>query len=261
MKEPIFPQRLADCYRELEKISLPANGLSLNVALIESWNKERPLLEYAPPLVDPEGFIALAGLVFETLARYLPEMARDLERLRMNLPENAVDRKSLIDALLNRNEKAITFLQPDHGVPPDVFGFAFSHVLRILLAAYSRNLRHEVGFDLWNGGNCPVCGGQPNFSRIDADGRRYLYCGLCSAEWRFVRAACPFCGNTDPDELSFYQFEEGAYRVYVCERCKGYLKTIDERRTGENHLDLFWEDVKTVSLDISAMRLGFVNRP
>lgn len=260
MKEPFFPPRLADCYRELEKIPVPEDGLSLDAAAVTSWEKQRPLLECAPPVVDPEGFVALAGKVLETLARYLPEMAQDLEELRLNLPDKTADQKSLIDTLLSRDAKAITFLKPGHALPPDVFGFAFSHVLRILLTAYSRNLRHEVGFDLWDKGNCPVCGSKPNFSRIDASGRRYLYCGLCSAEWRFVRAACPFCGSINPDELSFYLFEGGAYRVYVCAHCKGYLKTIDERKAGENHLDLFWEDVKTVPLDINALRLGFANR-
>ncbi|HIE13205.1 MAG TPA: formate dehydrogenase accessory protein FdhE [Desulfotomaculum sp.] len=260
MKEPFFPPRLAECYRELEKIAVPETGVSLDATAVAAWEKRSPLLACAPPVIDPEVFVALAGQVFETLARYLPEMARDLEKLRLSLPDDNADRNSLIGALLSRDEKAVTFLKPGHGLPLDVFGFAFSHVLRILLAAYSRRLRSKVGFDLWDRGDCPVCGSKPNFSRIDPGGRRYLYCGLCSTQWRFVRAACPFCGTTDPDELSFYPFENGAYRVYVCARCKGYVKTIDERRTGENHADLFWEDIKTVSLDISALRLGFANR-
>lgn len=260
MKEPFFPPRLADCYRELEKISVPDKGLSLDAVSVSFWNGERPLLECAPPLVDPEGFIALAHQVFQTLARYLPEMARDLEELRVSLPDDTADRRSLIAALFNRDDGAIKALKAGHAVPPDIFGFAFSHVLRILLGAYSRNLKGEVEFQLWDRGNCPVCGGKPNFAKIDTGGRRFLYCGLCSTEWRFVRAACPFCGSTDPDDLGFYTFNEGAYRVYVCTRCKGYLKTIDERRTGENHLELFWEDVKTVPLDINALRLGFANR-
>lgn len=260
MKEPFFPPHLADCYRELETIPVPEDGLSLNAAAVSSWDQQSPLLAYAPPLVNPEGFVALAGEVFQTMARYLPEMAKDLDILRVNLPDNTADRKSLIEALLKRDSRAIAFLKPGHGAAPDVFGFAFSHVLRILLAAYSRSLRDGFTFDLWSRGDCPVCGSKPNFSRINKNGRRYLYCGLCSTEWRFVRAACPFCGNTDPDELSFYTFEDGAYRVYVCARCKGYLKTIDNRKTGENHVDLFWEDIKTVPLDINALKLGFTNR-
>lgn len=260
MKEPVFPERLAECYREMEKITLPETAVVVNGAALAFWDKGSPLIRYAPPLIDPNQFIETARQVFELLARYLPEMAADLQLLRESLPRTADDRKALIEGLIKHDREAVTFLEDRTPVPPDVFGFAFSHVLRIFLGAYSQRLHREADLDGWWRGECPVCGSKPNFARVDARGRRYLHCGLCSTEWRFARAVCPFCGNTAPEDLSFYAFEGGLYRVYVCNRCKGYIKTLVGQEPDQARPNLFWEDIKTVPLDMAAMRLGFINR-
>ena len=50
------------------------------------------------------------------------------------------------------------------------------------------------------------------------------------------------------------------YRVYFCEKCHGYIKTVDEGKTGDGPLNLLWEDINTVQLDILAMREGYFNQ-
>ncbi|MEW6171697.1 MAG: formate dehydrogenase accessory protein FdhE [Bacillota bacterium] len=259
MIEPVFPPQLVDCYRELEKVSLPDTALSLNGALLEK-RVDRPILEYAPPVIDREQFVIVAGQVFELLARYLPQMAEDINSLQANLPENSSDRKALIEALLNRSGEAVSFLKNKTVIPPDVFGFAFSHVLRLYLSEYSRRLQEELELDTWGRGNCPVCGSRPNFAKIDATGRRYLFCGLCGTEWRFMRVVCPFCGNMAIEELNFYAVQGDPHRIDVCHRCKGYVKTIDMRGIQDTNPSLFWEDIKTVPLDMTIMQLGFINK-
>jgi FdhE protein len=260
LKEPVFPPRLLDCYRKLEKIELPAAAVALDGAAVASWDGKSPLLKSAPPLIDPDRFIAVARQVFDLLAAHLPEMKKDLQCLGKKLPAGTADRAGLVHALISRDGGAVTFMQDYGEIAPDVFGFAFSHVLRIFLGAYARQLQAEVNFARWGRGSCPVCGSKPIFSRLDRTGRRFLYCGLCGTEWRFVRAACPFCGNTAPEKLGFYLFEKGVYRVYVCNGCRGYLKTLDERAADHAVPNLFWEDIKTVPLDMTVLRLGFVNK-
>ncbi|MEW6182022.1 MAG: formate dehydrogenase accessory protein FdhE [Bacillota bacterium] len=260
MIEPVFPPNLADCYRELEKVSLPDTALSLNGGPLESTGNSIPLLECAQPVIDQEQFVLVAGQIFDLLAGYLPQMAGDLSLLKNNLPENKTDCGAMIHALLKRSGEAVNYLKNPQEIPPDVFGFAFSHVLRLYLAAYSRRLRGKYEFDTWGKGECPVCGSKPNFAKLDKDGRRYLYCGLCDTEWRFMRVACPFCGNMSPEELSFYELKEGPYRIDVCSVCRGYVKTIDLRGLEDMPPSLFWEDIKTVFLDMTVMQLGFVNK-
>ncbi len=45
------------------------------------------------------------------------------------------------------------------------------------------------------------------------------------------RLGCPFCGNEDAGTLGYFPAGDGAYRLYVCGCCKGYLKTVDRRET------------------------------
>ncbi|MEW6772013.1 MAG: formate dehydrogenase accessory protein FdhE [Bacillota bacterium] len=260
LKEPVFPPRLLECYRELEKMELPVAAVALDGAAVASWDGKSPLLESAPPLIDSGRFAAVARQVFELLAAHLPEMEKDLQRLGEKLPAGTADRAGLVHALINRDGRAVTFMRDYGEIAPDVFGFAFSHVLRIFLGTYARRLHEKVNFERWGRGICPVCGSKPIFSRLDRTGRRFLYCGLCGTEWRFVRAACPFCGNTAPEKLGFYLFEKGLYRVYVCNGCRGYLKTLDERAADCAVANLFWEDIKTVPLDMTVLRLGFLTQ-
>lgn len=258
-KELVFPPNLVACYRKLDQVSLPATAIQVNKEALRSWSQEEALIYFAPPLINPPAFLAISGQVFDLLAGGLPAMAKEFGALKASLPTSPPRQQGLVEALLKRDPRAPAFLEPQWQVEPDFFAFAFSHVLRLFLGAYARLVQAEVTFEKWGKGECPVCASRPNFGRIDGDGKRYLFCSLCGSEWRFVRVCCPFCGNSVPDKLGFYSSEENCYRLDVCEACKGYLKTLDERRRAE-HESLFWEDIKTVPLDVMAMRLGFVNR-
>jgi FdhE protein len=51
------------------------------------------------------------------------------------------------------------------------------------------------------------------------------------------------------------------YRVYYCDNCHGYIKTINEAMIVNSNLDLFWEDINTVHLDLLALQEGYINQP
>jgi len=120
----------------------------------------------------------------------------------------------------------------------------------------------EKNLDLaeWKEGLCPVCGQEPAIAKLHGEeGRRMLHCCLCNTDWYFPRLQCPFCLNDDQKTLRFFFFEEeGPYRVDVCEKCKRYVKTVDERKMGTAEtLPLEVEHIGTIFLDIMATNEGY----
>jgi len=67
---------------------------------------------------------------------------------------------------------------------------------------------------------------------------------------------CPFCNNKDQESLHYFSAEgEKAYRIYLCDKCHQYIKTIDLRTIGESDPTL--EDLATLHLDITASKKGY----
>jgi len=111
---------------------------------------------------------------------------------------------------------------------------------------------------LWQRGYCPVCGAAPDFSVLDEEsGARHLVCSRCSSQWRYVRLKCPFCGTSDHTKLRYFPSDDEVYRLYVCELCKHYLKTIDLRKARKRVL-LPVERVVTVAMDVAAQEKGYL---
>lgn len=108
-----------------------------------------------------------------------------------------------------------------------------------------------------------MCGSLPSFARLRRkDGRRILHCGLCGRNWEFTRLACPCCGSADRDALNLLRLSEGDPRwIETCERCLGYIKTVDERKLpiGETIIPVV-EETATLHLDLLAEREGYARR-
>ncbi len=66
---------------------------------------------------------------------------------------------------------------------------------------------------------------------------------------------CPFCLHPESQFITLSGID--MYRIYFCEKCQGYLKTIDESRAGNAPLDMAWEQVSTLFLDALAMKEGY----
>ena len=106
-------------------------------------------------------------------------------------------------------------------------------------------------------GYCPICGNLPGLSTLHDEGRRYLHCSFCWHEWLSRRVYCPFCDNSDSKSLHyFFSEEEKDYRIYVCDQCKNYLKTVDARITNRL-LYLPLEQISSLHLDFKAQEMGF----
>jgi len=109
----------------------------------------------------------------------------------------------------------------------------------------------------WRRGYCPVCGGAPDFATLEAEaGARHLLCSRCNSQWLYHRLGCPFCETTDHTKLVYYPSEDGVYRLYACQECQRYLKTIDLRQVGRTAL-LPVERLTTVAMDAAARQEGY----
>ena len=129
--------------------------------------------------------------------------------------------------------------------------------LKPFLESHAVLLNGLVDQEHWRHGYCPVCGGSPDFAFLDRDrASRWLFCSRCNAEWLFQRLECPFCGNEDQKSLAYFTDDTGLYRLYVCEKCRHYIKTIDLRQTAADIL-LPLERLETIDLDTQAQQKGY----
>jgi FdhE protein len=125
------------------------------------------------------------------------------------------------------------------------------------LSAHAHALLPLVPQEQWYKRYCPVCGGEPDFAFLDKErGARWLLCSRCNAHWLFVRLTCPFCDNQDMNTLAYFTDDESLYRLYVCEKCRRYIKAIDIRKT-ETEVLLPLERILTLDLDRQAYESNY----
>jgi formate dehydrogenase maturation protein FdhE len=125
------------------------------------------------------------------------------------------------------------------------------------LGAWAVEAIKVVDQEQWRQGYCPVCGGVPDLSLLDgANGARRLVCARCDAQWLFQRLQCPFCDNHEADSLAYFPDASGRYRLYVCDACHGYVKTVDLRSaSAPAHVAV--ERLLTTDLDRQAAAHGY----
>jgi FdhE protein len=135
---------------------------------------------------------------------------------------------------------------------------AASLALKPYLMWAAEQVMPHVDEALWRRGYCPVCGGAPDFAALDEEtGARHLLCSRCNSEWLYHRLGCPFCETTDHTQISYYVSDDGVYRLYVCDACQRYLKTIDLREVNREVL-LPVERLTTLAMDAAARQEGYV---
>jgi FdhE protein len=133
-----------------------------------------------------------------------------------------------------------------------------AQILRPYLQWTSTQVLPHVDLERWRRGYCPVCGGPPDLATLDGEsGARHLICSRCNSEWPYQRLGCPFCGITDHTKVVYYPSEDKVYRLYVCQECQHYLKTIDLREA-QHAVLLPVERVTTVAMDAVAQQEGYL---
>ncbi|MFN3534705.1 MAG: formate dehydrogenase accessory protein FdhE, partial [Desulfatiglandales bacterium] len=163
-----------------------------------------------------------------------------------------------IKALLKRDfDRLKELLKPSDPSEETVntFVYVILQSLRPTLEVIKSGVAHHV-ID-WEGNSCPICGYPPGLATLRGEGSLSLYCSLCWQGWDYKRLRCVFCSNEDPSKLGYFQVEgEMGSRVYYCDMCHGYIKTLDMRESLAIS-DPEEESLKTLALDILATGKGY----
>ncbi len=259
-KEGPLPKSL-EFYRRLlciqseakSRVAVPKLGLS-EEAISNQIRRGSPLLGFDDLSID----WSLLGNIFEEVTTLFTSYSDILGEV----PQSPKDLSSC-PALLKEATKAWfegAQLPPQMAVSDiseDILEVMIHTTLSPFLISHCEALLSLVNQEQWRRGYCPICGGNPDFAFLDKErGARWLLCSRCDAEWLFQRLECPYCGTQDQSALAYFTNDEGLYRLYVCERCRHYLKAIDLQHTDYEVL-LPLERFLTLDIDTQAHGDGY----
>jgi FdhE protein len=233
-----------EIYRGQFKVraQLPPSSLGLGPALAKArQDSGRPLLTFDDLALEAEPFYETVVRMTEVVERHNPEWRGVCD---------AIPAEELLDEALRQ------FDAPDSHAGD---GSVCSMVVALALAPYvqhqaaaCRELMDDAG---WRQGSCPICGAWPQIAYLDREGgARRLHCGRCDTWWGYDRVRCPFC--TEMDGLSYFASDDKIHRLYVCDICKRYVKTVDMRETFLE-LDPLVERLVTLPMDLAAQEKGY----
>jgi FdhE protein len=245
-----------ESYRALyEAQALAKAGISASLEMVDDEALQARLAQGLPMLsfdqlpLEPERFAELVSEVAGLLEEHEPDLAGQalcddgadclaLARQRFR------DMQARTDESVDDSEATLAEVSVDLALNP-YLEWAAEFVLP------------HVDQQRWRRKYCPVCGGSPDFSYLEEDaGTRYLLCSRCSGSWLYHRLGCPFCGTSDHTKISYYLGDDKVYRLYVCQACQRYLKTIDLRGLARQ-VQFPVERVTTLSMDVAAHEAGY----
>jgi len=214
--------------------------------------------------IDGDLFRELLNDIVAAILENSPTKPEGLEKLPQLEELSAENVHSFIQKIKGKTksgvEKAVVDEEIDQktGVDKEIIAFTLLMSIIPFYSCYAREIAGLANLGLWQKGYCPVCGQRPHIAKFRVeDGARIMGCWLCRTQWRFARLACPFCENRDQGSLQFFYVEENKVRrVYVCEKCKGYVKTVDSKMMGKDVI-LDIESIVTMHLDLKAVKEGY----
>ena len=201
----------------------------------------------------------LHGAVVNVHAKSANRFVRQLAQLAsLNGAARRLDALGLLEAAIRQDDARIDAFA---AIDPSVLRVVAQVAVVPLLRECARVIGGEIP-EAWWEGYCPLCGAWPTLSEFRGlERKRWLRCGRCGIGWQLPWLRCPFCAETNHENLGYLAPEEGetARKVEVCDTCKGYVKAEPTVR------ELPWwsvllDDVATVALDVAALDRGY-HRP
>jgi FdhE protein len=215
-----------------------------------------PLLSPDAMRVDREAAARFLSGLLAVVKKAGRKGGEEISGIERAVTDGAADLATLYTACLARDRTTLEEAAGRTGVPSSLLAFVLEIPLKTALERAAEGI-DPAAFEGWKESYCPVCGSPPGMDEIvGEEGKRFLCCSGCFFKWPFRRVKCPYCGNEDPDSLSYFLAEEEPTRVTVCRKCSRYIKTRDSRR---GHADVPLEalDLSTLHLDLLAGREGF----
>jgi len=260
-KRPIYREALSE-YRELvvllEETAPEIEYTSGNKKLREVKAKEGfPLFSREELPVDLKATSSLFTRVLDHLSSKKREDRQALKKALERARTDGQWIKRALKAFLARDEATIDSMAQEVNLDSTVLKFAATMALKPSLNTLRGLVSGAIQKGSWEYGYCPLCGSRPDIAYLDEQGKRMLHCELCGFEWNYPRIKCPFCENSDSEELGYFMSqEEKGFRVDFCKKCNAYIKTID-LRVAEAPAPLELENLITLHLDMLAHEQGF----
>lgn len=216
------------------------------------------------PLIDPADFVIdmqaagrLCVTICETAKNANPHLAQSAQKL-LDAINTGFDLNPVITDLLHKNNEHIDKAAKHLDIEQNVLIFFIYNSINPSIRSGAEQLSSYLDRqDPWQQGYCPICGAPPVLSILQDEGRRSLVCSFCWHAWPAKRVWCPFCDNHDQKSLGyFFSEEENEYRVYTCNSCKKYTKTVDTAKTDRLIFPPL-EQVATLHLDMQANQKGY----
>ncbi len=250
-------QSLIPAYEALWHLEETTSALPLPLELTPA--EAIALLDQGIPLLQREGILLAAPemavvwqQVCDVAIQYLANQKALLQQLR-DWPHTQHEKWLATMGQYFRDGK----LTMEEQQEKDLLTFVLVHTWRPFLLRWGTALAALVDNGHWGRARCPLCGGQPDIAYLGKkSGERHLLCARCDTDWQFQRLGCTFCNNLDKASYGYYPGENNAYRLYVCNQCQRYLKTLDMRDVMGERL-LMVERVATIGMDISALQAGY----
>ena len=262
--EEIIP---GDLYGQLEMVKIEAqkkyqagkiriDGIELEKRIAQS----RHLIDLNNIEMDRKWLEGIFKEYLLVLKKFKKENAEFVKKLEQGLSQRELDLEILVKKVVCSDSDFLEALARKLEVKIEDLSFLGLWLANPVFELYAGKLKERIDPDKWLRGCCPVCGSPPAMAYLRKDdGKKILWCRFCGTKWSFLRLKCPFCSNEDQQTLRyFFANENDPHRVYVCDKCKKYVKTIDQRkRKEEDDLDLKWENLATLELDFMAQKEGY----
>ncbi len=218
------------------------------------------------PVLDPEGIVIdeeMKSLLFDLMVKLTDGIAKvntgmDFSFLKESFKK---DMDALISAFLKQD---FTFMEKkgiENRLAIDEFIFVIHNIFKPFITYLAKNSESKPDKEDWLENFCPFCGYLPDMSKIveSKENKRHMHCALCENEWEFPRLICPACGCSDQKKHGFFEYEDNnLYRVYYCDECKHYIKSVRiPKLKEESSFDLAVEDIITSFLDSAMIEKGY----
>lgn len=264
-----LPEGYVDFYKNLEtwqneqQIRLQKEYVPEKVDVDQLLLKNtRPLIEIIKFELDSNAYKDMYSKLLAFIKGSRQESGKMMDAIFNRVSE--LDFENLTQKVMTQDYDYMNDLASELDLPGELFVFTLDHAFRPFLRAFASPMASDLASEKltrWPFPNqCPCCGSKSHISRLSAsDGRRFMFCDRCFSEWETTLLYCVHCGNDEPGSIKFINIEnDPAFQIYVCDKCKGYLKTIDERKLGQR-TDLFIANIETIYLDLLAREKGYIN--
>lgn len=258
------PKEIIEFFKDLNEIYAKHIAKCEPVSITEeqwqlSLEQKVPLLNFDGLMPDRDKVNNVVEEVYNVILTHRPQLKDELEKIKAQLDVPNKDLRPLLERFIWQDEKSLNDYLEKHELNGELLSLILFHVARPLVAGFASGLNGRKSYEKWQKNTCPVCGWKASMAVTSGENKqRILHCSFCETAWPFKTMECPHCSNEDHHTLKYLTIDDDeVYRINVCEKCRGYIKTLDESKVVFKNTAME-EDLNTLHLDIIAQREGYL---